>query len=268
MTGNFQDDNREEAMRKLFDLYKDKRRPLDKHKFPNYLAKQILNIEIPIKINTIIADDIDIHFSARQPNKLLSEIDINIMEAKLNNVQNIHKNKKLSLEVIGKVHNSIPFDIHIEFDYSKDILTYNGKIHKSYINSLKKPIRSFIPIEINSGIINSMHFEGHASRTTSKGSMVFLYQDLNIEIQSDDKQKKKGMHYHLLSAAANTIMHSNNPANPDLPARKVEYTVVRDMNKGFINLIIKSILSGVKESILPSRENRKHYKELRKHSKK
>jgi hypothetical protein len=248
-------------------LYKDKRKPFNKNKFPNYLAKQIFGIKLPIKIDIVEASDIDIHFSANQPNNLLSKIDIQIDDTKLSNVQNIEPDQELGLNAIGKIHNSVPFDIQLQFDYSKDVFSFKGNVYKSDLSTLKKPVRSFIPVEIKSGVLNSMKFSGHTSRTTSKGNMVFLYNNLNIEIQSNDKEKKKGFQNLVLSTAANTIMLSNNPVHADAPPRKVKFEVARDMNKGFINILIKSLLSGMKESLLPSKENRKQYKETKKHSK-
>ena len=63
--------------------------------------------------------------------------------------------------------------------------------------------------------------------------------------------------------AANSIIKANNPSSPGMPLRKVKYTVQRDMNKGFINILIKSVLQGVKENFLPSKENKKAYRKLR-----
>ncbi|RLD46618.1 MAG: hypothetical protein DRI86_02685 [Bacteroidetes bacterium] len=248
-------------------LYKDNRKPLNKNKFPKYLAKQIFNIKLPLKIDIVKANNIDIHFSAKQPNNLLSKIDIQINDASLNNIQNIKSDQKLKLNATGKVHNSIPFNVNLLFDYSKDVFSFKGNIQKSDLITLRKPIRSFLPVEIRSGIIQNMKFNGYASRTTSKGNMVFLYNNLNIEIQNNNKVKKKGFQNIILSTAANTIMLSNNPVHADAPPRKVNFEVARDMNRGFINILIKSLLSGMKESLLPSKENRKQYKKVKKYSK-
>ena len=61
----------------------------------------------------------------------------------------------------------------------------------------------------------------------------------------------------LIAFAANAIVDSSNPPSEKLPPRIVKFEAKRDMNKGFINLIIKSILSGVKETMIMSKENRK-----------
>jgi hypothetical protein len=49
-----------------------------------------------------------------------------------------------------------------------------------------------------------------------------------------------------------------------MPIRKVNFDVERDMNKGFINLLIKSVLAGAKESVMPSRKNRRKYRKMKK----
>jgi hypothetical protein len=49
-----------------------------------------------------------------------------------------------------------------------------------------------------------------------------------------------------------------------LPPRIVQFHVARDMNKGFINIILKSLLNGLKETMIMSKENRKAYKAAKK----
>jgi hypothetical protein len=68
--------------------------------------------------------------------------------------------------------------------------------------------------------------------------------------------------------AANTYIYSNNPVKADHAPRRVDYYVQRDQNKGFLNLLIKSIIQGIKETVIPSKENRKNYRETRKKEKK
>jgi hypothetical protein len=72
----------------------------------------------------------------------------------------------------------------------------------------------------------------------------------------------------VLAFAANTAVNSSNPASAELPPRIVKFQATRDMNKGFINLIIKSLLNGIKETMIMSKENRKAYREAKKQLKK
>ncbi len=248
------------------DLYKDKRVKINKNNFPNYLAKQIFSIKIPIEIKVLKASGAEVKFSARQEDGQLSYIEINKLDAKLTNIQNKDLNQKLGLYATATVHNSIPFSINIFFNYNMDHFTFQGKVFKSNLANISSVVRSFAPVLIKSGEIKHMSFNGFASRTYSKGEMTFEYDNLNIELDLKDKEheKKKKFRSHILSFAANTVVYSNNPVNPGLPLRIVEFHAQRDMNKGFINILLKSIFSGVKENLLPSQENRKKYKKEKK----
>ncbi len=94
--------------------------------------------------------------------------------------------------------------------------------------------------------------------------MKFLYHDLEVDLELQDKAKWKSS---VLAFAANTALHSSNPGSRDLPPREVQFHIERDVHKGFVNVIIKSILNGLKETMIMSKENRKTYKEAKKKSK-
>ena len=248
-------------------LFKSKKQPLDKQRVPNYLAKQILAIKYPLKIKVVKATDVDIDFSMLQEDGRISHITINKISGKLLNIQNKSSKQKLRLFAKGRVENSIPFSVNLVFNYAHDHFTYQGQVYKSNLKSLSSAVRSFAPIEIKSGLINNMKYQGVINRTDSRGTMTFLYKKLNIQLQNKKTKKKKAIKNHFLSFAANTYLLSNNPANPNVPARKVSFFAPRDMNKGFIHILVQSVLSGIKETVDPGRENRHHYKEVKKHKK-
>jgi hypothetical protein len=72
----------------------------------------------------------------------------------------------------------------------------------------------------------------------------------------------------VLAFAANTYLASANPASADMPPRIVQFSVDRDMHKGFVNILIKCVLNGVKETMIMSKENKKAYKKAKKEAKK
>lgn len=242
------------------DLFKDKNKPINKHRIPKYLAGQIFSIKIPLKIKEVVVEDIQVDFSVRQPDGRLSKVDVNHINGRLSNVQNLKTDEKLYLKATGKVHNTIPFNVSLEFFYGLEVYSFSGHIYKSDLTKLSSVVRSFAPVEINKGRLNSMEFNGHVSRTDSRGTMEFLYNDIGLEVKSDDVQKKKGFQNLIVSMAANTLIYSNNPVGVDHPKRRVNFFKQRNMNKGFIDILVQSLLAGVKETIMPTKENRKKYK--------
>jgi hypothetical protein len=103
-----------------------------------------------------------------------------------------------------------------------------------------------------------------ANESQTNGTMRFLYHDLVIDIHIDDKAKWKST---ILGFAANTLLLSSNPASPQLPIREVKFEVIRDPRKGYLNIVIKSILDGLKETFLMDKENKKAYKKVKSEAK-
>jgi len=245
-------------------LYKSKKKPINQKRHPNYLAKQILELKYPIMINTVSVAGLDIDFSVLQENGHLSSIGINDLNGFLYNVQNKSVRQKLTLKAKGKIEHSIPFSVQLVFDYSRNFFKYKGQVYKSRLKKISKSINSFVPVEVNDGEIRSMKFHGYINTKQSTGTMQFLYRDLDIKIKTEKQNKQN----RFLSLAANTYIYSNNPVNSDMPARTVSFITPRDRNKGFINILVKSVLDGVKETIIPSSDNRKRYKEDKRKRKK
>ena len=108
-----------------------------------------------------------------------------------------------------------------------------------------------------------MTFSGTAYHTNSSGTMKFLYHDLDIDLKL---KEKAGWKSSVLTWGANTALPSANPSG-DKPVRVVQFHVERKMNKSFINLVIKSLLTGMKETMIMSKENKQAYKEEKKKAK-
>ena len=245
-------------------LFKDKGRPLNKNNFPDYIAQQIFDIKAKIDIKNIKVANSDISVKIIQETGKQSAISINNLTLNVSNVQNRNKNEHLKISVAGEIESTIPFTAKLDFNYRYNHFKYSGSINKSNIKGIAKAVASFAPVKIHNGNIQSMKFSGVANKTSSSGKMTFAYTDINLEIDRKVKGKNTKFTNHLLSVAANSIIKSNNPSAPDMPLRKVLYTVDRDMNKGFVNILIKSVLEGMKESFVPSKENKKLYRKARK----
>jgi hypothetical protein len=106
-----------------------------------------------------------------------------------------------------------------------------------------------------------MAFSGVANSRGSRGTMKFLYHDLEVDLELKEQAKWKST---VLAFAANTYLQPHNPITSSSPPRVVNFEMERDMKKGFINILIKSMLGGLKETMIMSKENRKKQKEKKK----
>ncbi len=244
-------------------LFKDKHKKINPKRFPNYLPQQILAIKLPIKIKSLEFNKANVYVNIIQEDGKKSAIEVNNMSLVVGNIQNKYRNQKLKIRAKGEVQEAIPFSINLSMNYNSNYFKFSGRVANSNIVDLAKPIASFAPVIIHNGRINSMTFSGTATKRASKGNMSFAYSDLNIEVNRHIKGKNTIFADHLLTIAASSVVKANNPSGPNVPLRKVKFKVERDIHKGFVNIIIKSVLAGVKESILPSKENRKLYRKVK-----
>jgi len=143
--------------------------------------------------------------------------------------------------------------------------SFKGAIKPFDLKDLNPVIEAFAPTSVKNGYVDAINFSGNANKQYATGDMEFLYHDLGITF---DVKKYSKLKNSLISFAANSYLNSSNPASSDKTARVVKFDVDRDMNRGFMNLVVKSVLSGLQETMLPSKENRKLNRETKKALKK
>jgi hypothetical protein len=245
-------------------LYNDGTKSVDTTRIPHYPGKQLLDLKQQLDIPVIAVRNASVKFSSKRKKGKKSSVEINSIDAVVSNLKNDSVTGQLTVTASGKIEKAVPFFVTLKFDYGFDKFSFNGRVRKSNLSALSKMVASFAPVKIASGKLRNMVFSGDATADKAKGTMTFLYSNLKLDFQTGKVTTgKKGFRNKILSTIANSYIYLNNP-EPEQPVRKVKFTVKRDMHKGFLNLLIKSILAGIRETALPSKENRKVYKQNRK----
>lgn len=244
---------------------KDQRKPIDKSKFPKYLAQQIGSLKLPLLVKHIKATNVNLVNIEKKPDGTTGKVNINRMTIDASNLTSLPTSDELSVSADAWIENKAHAKLTLKFSYAVQQFSINGRVDKFNLPDLNKFLKSYTPASIVRGTTDEMTFSANVGHTSSIGKMKFLYHDLKADIDLKDQAKWKS---DILSFAGNTIVASSNPVSPDKPAKEVQFTVERDMNKGFINIMIKSVLAGFKETMMMSKENRKTYKEAKKDSKK
>jgi len=246
-------------------IFKDKTRPIDMKKFPEYLGQSIAAIKLPILIKQVTATNVNLINREFKPDSTYAKANVNRGTLSVTNITNINTNQPLSMNLEAFIENKVPVNLHLEFDYNKPQFSLQAKIPKFNLKDLSTLIGSYVPVNIDKGVIDEIEFSGIGYKTRAEGTMKFLYHDLEIDIDLVEKAKWKNS---VLSFAANTVVASSNPESENVPPKIVKYDFERDMNKAFINVIIKSLLNGLKETVIMSKENKKTYKKAKKEARK
>jgi len=242
-------------------IFKDKTKPLDTTKFPLYLGQTIHNIKVPLVIKHVKATNVHLTNTERKPDSTYAKVNLTKASMEIKNITNQSTNQDLIITAEAFVENKAHFNATLSFSYTKPQFKFDAKVLKFNLPDLNPLIEAYTPAKINKGISNEISFSGFAEATKANGTFQFLYSNLEIDLTLKDQAKWKSA---VIAFAANSVLHSSNPGHTDLPPRVVKFNIKRDMNKGFANVIIKSLLNGMKETMIMSKENRKTYKKAKK----
>ena len=242
-------------------IFKDKTKPMDSTRYPVYLAQTIRTIKMPLRIHKLGAKKVELENTERKPDSTLATVKISKAKVEVENITNLAPKEKLVMRTNAFINDKVQFYTTLAFSYSKPQFSFEGKIGKFNLPDLNPLIQAYTPAKINEGIADEISFSGMAEEKTASGTMKFLYHNLNVDLELKQQAKWKS---DLIAFAANTALNANNPVSPGSAPRIVKFQTARDMNKGFVNVIIRSVLNGLKETMIMSKENRKTHKEAKK----
>ncbi len=246
-------------------IYKDMTKPVDTKKFPQYLGQTVKAIKPPLLIKQVKATNVTLVNKERNPDGSMATANLHRATVEVKNITNLSSNEVLLIKANAYIENKAHLNLSLGFDYLNPQFSFDGRIEKFNLPDLNQLIEAYTPASVRKGIVDEITFSGIAYRASAGGTMKFLYHDLDVDIDLEGKAKWKSS---LLEFGANTVVPAANPASADKPQRIVKFSAERDMNKAFINLIIKSVLNGLKETMIMSKENKQNYREKKKELKK
>jgi hypothetical protein len=240
-------------------------KPVDIKKIPQYLGQSVKTIKPPILIRQVKATNVTLVNKERNADGSMATANLNRATLEVKNITNLSSNEVLMIKANAYIENKAHLNLSLGFDYLNPQFSFDGRIEKFNLPDLNKLIEAYTPSSINKGTVDEITFSGTAYRSSAGGTMKFLYHDLDIDIDLEGKAKWKSS---VLAFGANTVLPAANPPSTDKPQRIVKFSAGRDMNKAFVNLIIKSVLNGLKETLIMSKENKKTYREEKREQKK
>ncbi len=242
-------------------IFKDKTKPMDSTRFPAYLGQTISAIKMPFLIKKVKIGSVELENSERKPDSTVAVVKINKGKVEVKNITNLASKEILDIEADAYINGKVRFKAHVGFNYSKSQFNFEGKIDAFNLPDLNLLIQAYTPAKINKGVADEITFSGVAGDKSAAGTMRFLYHNLEVDLELQNLAKWKSS---VITFAANTALLDSNPMEGETVPREVKFTIQRDMNKGFVNVIIKSVLNGLKETMIMNKENRKAHKEAKK----
>lgn len=150
------------------------------------------------------------------------------------------------------------FDVSLKarlFD-SQNTFSVHGTLYQMDGRELNPMVEKNAFLYISSGKIEKMSFNFTADNNKSTGNMTLLYTGLDLAIKNKRTDDTAAFAQRVASILANVKVMDSNP----LPGEEVRQGVIeyeRDPEKFLFNYCVKSILSGIKTSIVKSPKEKK-----------
>jgi len=243
-----------------FDIFRDKNIPRDMKVFPPMPQEALKKVSMPLMADTIVINKSTIiyteHESGAEEAGSVFFKPANLMVTGLNNNPDFFGAKGeffvyMTASFMG--HSTARAKVGFSLLGDSSDITFSGTLDPVELSVFNAITVQNGRIRINSGRAGKLFFEFKATRTTSRGIVEFFYDNLDFTIL---KQNDEGGHKErrfLSFIAGQIIRNSNTPEGNKAYIAHVDYH--RDMNKGVINFIWKSILEGIKATVTPGTKN-------------
>lgn len=118
------------------------------------------------------------------------------------------------------------------------------------------PVAAFNPIlipnvtiEALEGHLHGIYFNFHADNSIATGDLIFRYTDLHLQKVDEETKASKGLKDRVLTRLLNRQIIDHNPLPDDTLRAGIIY-FERDPEKMYFSYMLKSIFSGIKETVL------------------
>jgi hypothetical protein len=238
-------------------VFRDKRKEL-RHVNKPAFQDMIYNFPGTIRIDSIgfIKGNVIYTQHAEESNEPGST-SVNEINAKIYKITNdtIYKTKNDCLELngdallMGKARMTILLKGRI-FD-SQNTFSLNGTLSSLEANELNPILEKSAFIYATSGKIDSINFSFTANNAKAIGKMTMLYHGLDIAVKNKRTDDTTAFRERFISLIANRKVLDSNPI-PDKDVREGIIDNERDPERFLFSYCFKSILSGIKSSLVKS----------------
>jgi hypothetical protein len=236
-------------------IYHDLTKPLSrKSKVGNYPPQMLKKVNVPVNISNATLSNVFIRYKEYEKISDSSGVvtfeNSNLHIANITNVDSvIHKNNATTVSFNSSILGEIPAKGQFIFYLTGNggNFAVNGHVSGFDALVLNKVAVPMALMRLNTGTINGIDFNFKGNDSSAHGDFVMKYDKLKVDVLKKDKDSKEIVKDGLKSLLTNLIVKNNNPDNGDLREKDPAYD--RDIHRSFFNLVWKTILMGMKETL-------------------
>lgn len=230
-------------------LVRNKSIPLDETQYKELFHKSLLNISIPVEIDSVYLKNGSIDYKIHSDKELQPG---NLMLTQLNaTIVNLYTEKSkrdvVTASFKGVFMEDAPFTFQAKLPLNDpNNHTYNGHIGAMKLTSLNPLIANLTRIKLAEGQINRLDFEGRGNQLKNWGTMRSDFEGLKLKVTDSQNNERW-----LQSGLGNLIARKKNRGSGDNLTDSVEYVFERPPYKDHLTLYAGGLIEGFALSILP-----------------
>ncbi len=239
----------------IADNYRDKRVPLKPGFHPPMPQDAVRNLNMYLKIDTVSLSNGKAVY-AEQLNKEAGTIFFDKINATLSGLTNdsILLQAGLVSELKGTAYlmgvGKLDAMIGINFGDKNNLFTFSASVGAFDLTEINPMLTKLLPAEIKSGKVKRLIIpKVVADDDLARGKLLFYYNNLSVSMKSEKVSTWNSIKKNVINFVANDILINND--NPP-KSGKMKTGIIffrRDKEKGIINFLWKSTLSGLKSTM-------------------
>jgi hypothetical protein len=235
------------------DLFKNKNFP-DNQEFQAIFVDLLQELKIPLHIRIVEINNMYIKYAELENGaKQAGQLFFSETNAKITNITNVKDSllisDKMRIEAQAKLYGAGILKTSIYYNLLSNTGQFGVKGSLSSMNMKKANamISKVMPISINNGQLNKLHFNFSGTRLHSEGEMWFEYSDLNMEVL-ELNDWNNNFTRKVVSSLGNRILRNSNPSgNGTFRVGAIDQE--RDTTKSMFNYWWISLRSGLLSSL-------------------
>ena len=221
--------------------------------FPQLALKRF---KLGTTIDTVVIQNSRVDYSEYNPDsRRKGTVSFSRINGTLRNLTNdslsLIKNKYSDAKLTALLMDRGRFNVAIKFNQEapNGAFEFTGNVGRMDADMFNTAIRPLSLIEIRSGYLEKMNFNGAGSIRDVKGSVTCYYNDLKIALLERSEEttwlKRRG----IASIFANVLIIKSENPSPNESVRRVKFRYVRPQHASFFNLIWKGLSEALLETI-------------------
>lgn len=227
-----------------------------RNKGMNFPQIALQRFKLNTTVDTVLIQNSRLDYTEYNPGSLRNgTVTFSRINGTISNVTNdslsLNKNKYCDVKLTSLLMDRGRLDVNMKFSLNDPVgsFKFGGRLGNIDADMLNSAIRPLSLIEIKSGFIEKMVFNGTGSLKGVKGKLTCYYNDLKITLleMSDEttRLKRKG----IASIFANILIIKDHNPTPGAPVRTSDFLFNRPQHSSFFNMIWKGFAEALLETI-------------------